>query len=204
MGLFEWKTPAWDELSEIISGETHRPGFPHGPYFSHQHREWEIRIDHIDSRKGGSLYGTAVRALFASTSDFQFNVRPRTLFTFLRNLIHGKDFTTGDPDFDEQLVTRTNATREIGRLPAKAEIRQGLLELMPYGNQWRFEIRKDEGLMFPLPENGTSLLFFRSESVIEDVSALLEICVIFCETLDLLVTLDLATEDKAEGELLMP
>jgi hypothetical protein len=141
-----------------------------------QYENYNIELD-IASSPGGSEEGgydtTSIRAAIKNTADFIFAIFPEDFINRIGKLFGAQDVLLGYPEFDSNLIVKTNNADRLKTIFADNEIRRVFQSLSGYS----LKIDRDDN-------NEIAYLHFRMQRGISNPSELEKVFNAFCHVLD--------------------
>jgi hypothetical protein len=120
----------WQQVSNDFAD-----GIPHDYHVIIQDNNRNIELNVVSS-PGGNIEGgyeyTTLRSSVASSNDFEFLIQPEDFLNRLGKLFGGQDVVLGYPEFDKNVLVKTNNPERLKTLFADAETRELFVALSGY------------------------------------------------------------------------
>ena len=110
-------------------------GIPHDYHVVIQHNNRNVELNVVSS-PGGNFEGgyeyTTLRSPVAATHDFEFIIQPEDFLNRLGKFFGGQDVELGYPEFDKNVLVKTNNPERLKSLFADEETRELFIALSGY------------------------------------------------------------------------
>ena len=120
----------WNQINADFAN-----GIPHDYHVEIQHNNKSIQL-HIVSSPGGNEEGgyeyTRLRSVLPVRNDFEFVIQPEDFLNRLGKLFGGQDVEIGYPEFDKNVLVKTNNPERLKSLFAEEETRKPFIDLSGY------------------------------------------------------------------------
>jgi hypothetical protein len=191
----------WQQVAATVGGNMTEGSFwGKSSRVDAAHGQWNVTLDTytVSNGKSSTTY-TRMRAPYVNPDGFQFNIYRRGIFSDLGKMLGMQDVEIGDPQFDEDFITKGNDETKLRRLFSDARLRE-LISAQP---DIHFCVKDDDnrfwgGQNFP---PGTDELYFQVIGIVKDVDRLKQLFDLFAETLDELCRMGSAYEKNPEVKL---
>lgn len=188
----------WKQLCAEIGAQYVDGGFWKGNRVQGAHGPWTITLDTytVSTGKTSTTY-TRMRAPFVDSEGFRFTVYRKGIFSEIGKWLGMQDIETGDTDFDQNFILKSNQEAKLRELVGSSKIRE-LIDQQP---EIYFAIKDDEGFFSSRFPEGVDELYFQVVGVIKDVERLKLLYDLFSETLDQLCSIGAASQDAPNVSL---
>jgi hypothetical protein len=120
----------WQQLTQDFSS-----GIPHNYHVEIQHNSHNIELNIVSSpggnEEGGYEYSN-LKATIPSGNDFEFLIQPEDFLNRIGKLFGGQDVILGYPEFDKNVLVKTNNPQRLKDLLADAATRELFVGLSGY------------------------------------------------------------------------
>jgi hypothetical protein len=120
----------WQQINSDFSA-----GIPHDYHVEIQYNNRNIEL-HVVSSPGGNEEGgyeyTTLRSSVNATHDFEFLIQPEDFLNRLGKFFGGQDVVLGYPEFDKNVLVKTNNPERLKNLFADEETRALFVALSGY------------------------------------------------------------------------
>ncbi|HEX8333355.1 MAG TPA: hypothetical protein VF622_12065 [Segetibacter sp.] len=120
----------WQQVSADFA-----EGIPHDYHVIIQHNNRNVELNVVSS-PGGNIEGgyeyTTLRSPVAATHDFEFLIQPEDFLNRIGKFFGGQDVVLGYPEFDKNVLVKTNNPERLKSLFADEETRELFIALSGY------------------------------------------------------------------------
>lgn len=182
MGVFKSTSKeAWKKLSREIKAKYIEGSFFKGHRVEYKHNNWKIYLDTYTVSTGKTtITYTRMRAPFINTSNFNFKIYRKGLFSKVGKTLGMQDIVIDNGIFDDEFIVKGNDELMVNKLLQKKEIRE-LLSLQP---KLILEVKDNEGKFGPKYNDNENVLSFMVTGVIKDIDVLKNLFELFSKLLE--------------------
>lgn len=192
------KHDVWEKFNEEVSGKFIEDRLTGNISIEVVHGPWHIILDTDEAeRHEEGYYSTRFRVPIVNPNAFRFKVHKEGFLSRVGHLVGARDIKTGDTDFDEAFVVKSDQSEKAVELFSNQVIKEGMLK----NKNIHFEIKDSEGSFGPKFSDDEDELCLEASGIITDIKMLEDLFHLIANTLDTMVEKELILPKEPKTQL---